>query len=67
MDLKQYNDRNVSRNLYPSSVPRTWEEATNGGYINRNDFDDDEILYSRRARYVMIVVAAVFSLVFVFR
>lgn len=67
MDLKQFNDRNVSRNLYPSSTPRTWEQATNGGYITRHDFEDDEMLYSKRARYVIAAVAALFCIVFVFR
>ena len=67
MDLKQFNDRNVSRNLYPSSTPRTWEQATNGGYINSNDFENDELLYSKRARYVIAAVAALFCIVFVFR
>lgn len=67
MDLKTYNDRNVTRNLYPSSTPRTWEQATNGGYITSDDFDNDELMSIKRARYVIAAVAALFCIVFVFR
>jgi hypothetical protein len=66
MNLDQFNRRNLERN-FGGLTPRTWDEATNGGYLYSDEFEDHEERIMRRVKMALFVIAAVFALVMVFR
>ncbi len=66
MDLDQFNRRNLERN-FGGLTPRTWDEATNGGYLYPDEFEDDEERMIKRFKVALYVIATVFALVMVFR
>jgi len=66
MDLGQFNRRNLERN-FGGLTPRTWDQATNGGYLSSDEFEDDEERMIRRVKAAVYVIASIFALVMVFR
>lgn len=66
MNIDQFNRRNLERN-FGGLTPRTWDEATNGGHIYSDDFEDDEMVIMRRVKATVYVIAFVFALIMVFR
>lgn len=66
MNIDQFNRRNLERN-FGGLTPRTWDEATNGGYIYSHDFEDSEERIVKRVKAALIVIGVVFSIVMVFR
>jgi len=66
MDLDQFNRRNLERN-FGGLTPRTWDQATNGGYLSSDEFEDDEERMIRRVKAAVYVIASIFALVMVFR
>lgn len=66
MDIDQFNRRNLERN-FGGLTPRSWDQATNGGHIYSDEFEDDEERIMRRVKAVLYVIATVFALVMVFR
>ncbi len=66
MDIDQFNRRNLERN-FGGLTPRTWDEATNGGYLYPHEFEDHEARMIRLVKAAVYVIATVFALVMVFR